>query len=131
MDGYTLGLRNKYGRLPPKKPQYSPHKHRPIDYGAKQQIVQPADTSPSIDDKGIKRVQGISSALLYVQISVNKKLLVALSAVGSQQSEATEETADVIEQLLDYVATYPDNGILFRKSDTILAAHVDAGFLNK
>ena len=46
-------------------------------------------------------------------ISVNNKLLVALSAIGSQKSAATEETDDAIEQLLDYVATYPDNGILF------------------
>ena len=29
------------------------------------------------------------------------------------------------------MATYPDGGILFRKSDMILAAHVDAGFLNE
>ena len=36
-----------------------------------------------------------------------------------------------MEQLLDYVATYPDDGILFRKSDMILAAHVDTVFLNK
>ena len=64
-------------------------------------------------------------------IAVNNKLLVALSAIGSQQASATEETTDAIEQLLDYVAAYPDDGIIFRKSDTILAAHADAGFLNK
>ena len=66
MDGYILDLRNKYGHLPPNKPQHSPHMHRPIDYGTKQQIVQPADTSPYLDDKFIKRVQGIVGALLYV-----------------------------------------------------------------
>ena len=70
-------------------------------------------------------------ALLYVVRAVNNKLLVALSAIGSQQAAATEETAAAIEQLLDYVATYPNDGILFRKSDMILAAHADAGFLNK
>ena len=32
MDGYVLDLRNKYGHLQPKKPKYSPHKHRPINY---------------------------------------------------------------------------------------------------
>ena len=49
MDGYFLEIRNKYGHLTPKKPQYSPHKHWPIDYGAKQQIVQPTDTSRSLN----------------------------------------------------------------------------------
>ena len=63
--------------------------------------------------------------------AVNNKIPVELSAIGSQQSEATKETADAIEQLLDYVAKYPDDGILFRKSDMILAAHADTGFLNK
>ena len=58
-------------------------------------------------------------ALLYVGRSVNKKLIVALSTIGSQQVAATDETAAAIEQLLDYVATYPNDGILFRKSDMI------------
>ena len=61
----------------------------------------------------------------------NNKILVALSAIGEQQSAATEETADTIEQLLDYVATYSDNGILFLKSDIILEAHAEAGFIKE
>ena len=69
--------------------------------------------------------------LLYVGREVNKKLLVDLSAIDAQQAAATEETAVAIEQLLNYVATYPDDGILLRKSDMILVAHADAGFLNE
>ena len=63
--------------------------------------------------------------------TTQQKLIVALSSISAQQSASTEETADAIEQILDYVATYPDDGILFRKSDMILAAHADAGFLNE
>ena len=63
--------------------------------------------------------------------AVNKKLFVALITIGSQQAAATEYTAAAIEQLLDYVATYPNDRILFIKSDMILAAHADAGFLNE
>ena len=37
--------------------------------------------------------------------SVNKKSLLEFSAIGAQQAVATEETAEVIEKLLDYVAT--------------------------
>ena len=70
-------------------------------------------------------------ALLYVGRAVNNKLLVALIAIGSQQVAPTEDTEAAIEQLLYYVATYPNDGILFRKSDMILAAHADAGFLNE
>ena len=61
---------------------------------------------------------------------VNNKLLVALSEIRTQQAAATEDIAAAIEQLLYYVATYPNDGILIRKSDMILAAHADAGFLN-
>ena len=39
MDGYILGIRNKYHHMNPKNSQYSPHKNRPIDYGATQQLV--------------------------------------------------------------------------------------------
>ena len=131
MDGYILELRNKYGHTTPEKPQYSPHKHRPTDYGATQKIVQPTDNIPPLNDKGIKRVQYIVGALLYVGRAVNNKLLVALSAIGAQQAAVKEETTAAIERLINYVATYPDDGILFRKSDMILAAHADAGFLNE
>ena len=93
--------------------------------------MQPTDTSLLLNEKGIKRTQGIVGDLLYVGRVVNKKLLVALSAISAQQAAATEDTASVIEQLLDYVATYPNDGIIFRKSDMILTAHADAGFLNK
>ena len=117
--------------MTPKKLQYSPHKHWPIDYRAKQQIVQPTDTSAPLNDKGINRVQDIVRALLYVGRAFKNKLLASLRAIGAQQAAATKETADAIDQLLDYVATYPDNGINFRKVDTILAANADDGFINK
>ena len=68
--------------------------------------------------------------LLYVGRAVNKKLLVALIVIGAQQAAATEDTSAAIGKLLDYMATYPNDGILFRKSDMILAAHADAGFIN-
>ena len=60
-----------------------------MDYGATQQVVQPTDESPPLNDKGIKIVQGIVGALLYIGISVNNKLLLALSAIGDQQAAAT------------------------------------------
>ena len=62
---------------------------------------------------------------------MNNKLLVDLSAIGSQQASATEDTNKAIHQLLDYCPTYPDNDILYRSSDMILAGHSDAGFNNE
>ena len=33
-------------------------------------------------------------------------------------------------QLLDYLATYPNNGITYRASDMVLGGHADAAYLN-
>ena len=57
MDGYIQELCQKYDHPNPKKPQLSPHAHRPIDYGANQQIATQEDTSKPLDTKGIKPVQ--------------------------------------------------------------------------
>ena len=70
-------------------------------------------------------------ALQYISREVNKKLLVALSTIGTQQETSTANTNTSITQLLYYVATYPDNDILFRASGMVLAAYADAGFLNE
>ena len=51
-----------------------------------------------------QRVQKIMGALLWIGRAMNNKLLVALSAIGSQQASATESTNDAIHQLLYYCA---------------------------
>ena len=89
----------------PLKPQLSPYKHREIQYGAKVQTALDVDTSPPLDAKGIKRVPHIVGALFYCARAVDNKLLVALNAIGMQQSAATEQTEKAISHLLDYVAT--------------------------
>ena len=88
------------------------------------------DTSPKLNNDGIKCVQDIVGALLYYAQAVHNRLLVDLSAIGAQQAAATEQTAATIDQILYYVATYPNYGINYQASDMILAAHSDAGFNN-
>ena len=131
MDDYIQELRQKYDHPNPKKPQLSPHAHIPIDYGEYQQIATPEDTHKPLDTKGVKQVQGIVGVLQYVARAVNNKLLVAISTIVSQQVTATANTNTEITQMLDYVATYPDNSILFRASSMVQTAHADTGFLNE
>ena len=94
-------------------------------------MVLEADDSNHLDDEVIRCVQQVVGALLWVGRAVNNKLLVSLSVIGSQQASATKETNKTINQLLDYCATYPDDGILYRASNMILAGHSDAGFNNE
>ena len=70
-------------------------------------------------------------ALLWIGHTVNNKLLISLSAIWSQQSSATEDINKAIHQLLDYCDTYPDDGILYRSSDIIIAGQYDASFNNE
>ena len=80
------------------------------------------DASPKLDDTGIKQVQAIVGDLLYYGHALDKKILVTLSKLGSTQAAATKITRTNLSQLLDYLSTYPDDGIFYRSSAMILSA---------
>ena len=113
MDGYIGKVLLKYGHPQPKKPQLSLHKHGEVIYGAKEQLSPEDDTHLPLDSQGKKLVQGIFSALFYYARAMDNKLLVGLSAIGSQQAAAAQRTNEAINQILDYCATYPSDGILY------------------
>ena len=92
-------------------------------YGANQQFTHSPYASPQLNDTGAKRVQAIIVALLYYGRAVDNKLLVALSDLGSTQATTTELTKTDLSQLLEYLSTYPNDGILYRSSTMILSAH--------
>ena len=131
MDEYIKKLLLEVGHKTPSKPQRAPHKWKEIKYGSHIQMAPDEDTSPPLDEKGIRRVQQIVGGLLYYGRAVDNKILVALSAIGAQQAAATENTNKAIEMLLDYLATYPNDGITYRSSDMVLCGHSDAGFNNE
>ena len=112
------------------KPQHSPFCHAPIIYGTKQQFTHSPDASPKLNNTGIKRVQAIVGALLYDGRTVDNKLLIALRKIGSTQTAATKLTKTDLSQLLNYLSTYPDNGIPYQSSAIILSAHSDAAYIN-
>jgi hypothetical protein len=131
MDGYIEELLLKYKHPRPSRKQHSPHAHREIVYGTKEQLMPEKDNSPPLDAQGIKRIQGIVGSLLYYARAVDNKLLATLSTISLQQNAATENTAKAVNQLLDYVATYPSDGITYRASGMVLAAHSDASYLTE
>jgi hypothetical protein len=97
----------------------------------KNQYTPDKDTSAPLLPECIKCVQKIIQSLLYYAQAVDNKLLVALNAISAQQAKATVHMEQLVETLLSYVATYPNNGIVYRASDMVLCAHADAGYLNK
>ena len=111
--------------------QLSPYKYTPIFYGGSKQFTVDTDTSSTFDAKVILRVQKIASVLLHYGRAVDKKIIFALSAIGSQQAAAIVDIATSVDQLLNYIAKYPHNSITYRESDIIFSVHSDASYLNK
>ena len=62
---------------------------------------------------------------------MNNNLHVGLSDIESHQAAATKRTNESFNQILNYCATYPANGIIYRSRDMVLCAHSDAGFHNE
>ena len=75
-------------------------------------------------------MQGIIGSLLYYARAVDNKLLMTLGALAVQQMAATVNARTAINQLIDYVVTYPTDGTTYFTSNMILAAHSDASFLS-
>eukprot|EP00804_Cyclotella_cryptica_P009053 CCRYP_003151-RA/>CCRYP_003151-RA protein AED:0.23 eAED:0.28 QI:0/0/0/1/0/0/3/0/973 len=130
MKEYIMTLLFKYNYPLPKKCQLSPFKATPIVYGAKTLFSLDPNNSPPRSAKGIKHVQGIVGALLYYARAVDNKLLHMLSDIGTEQKSTTCRPNSKINQLLDYCATYPNDGITYRSSDLILSAHSNAAYHN-
>ncbi len=123
MPGYIKNLLIKFKHPHPCKPQFSPYKCLPISYGAKTQLTLESDTSELLDDSCKHHI--------HKTCAVDNKLLVALSAIVARQAKATIATEQAVHLLLDYVATYQNDCIIYRASNMILCAHSDAGFLNE
>jgi hypothetical protein len=115
----------------PTKHQLSPHKHHEIIFGQTTQLTHVNPFSPPLSTEDVKRIQGIIGALLYYACAVGNKLLATLSTMSSQQATATKATNVAMNQLLDYLTTYPDDGTTYCTSNMILCTHANAGFNNK
>jgi hypothetical protein len=131
MPGYINNLLIKFKHPCPCKAQFSPYKCLPISYGAKTQLTPESDTSDLLDDSRKHRIHEIIGSLLYYALAVDNKLLVALSAIAARQVKATVAMEQAVHLLLNYVATYPNDGIVYCASNMILYAHSDSGFLNE
>jgi hypothetical protein len=131
MPGYISSLHLKCKHPRPAKPRLPPYKCLPIAYGSKLHITPDPDALELLDANCKRHVQEIVGSLLYYAWAVDNKLLVAISAIAVRQAKAAVATEQVVNLLLDYVATYPNDGIAYCASNIILCAHADAGFLSK
>ena len=88
-------------------------------------------TSPILDATGLKCIQAIVVEVRFYVWAVYNNIYVALNSIVYQQATATESTNEASNHLLEYLATCPNDGIVYRAIIMVLATHIDAGFQNE
>lgn len=131
MPGYVEAALRKFDHPKAHHIQRAPHRCNAPQYGAKVQLTDPIDTSPVLPTTEITKIQRTVGTLLYYARAVDNTLAVPLSAIASDQSKATEQTKEDINQLLDYCASYPNAIVRYHTSDMQLRIHSDASYLNE
>lgn len=131
MPDYVAKALQRFEHSFPKGNEDSPHQWQPPNYGAKQQLTDPIDTSRPLESKEVKFIQEVVGTFLWYARGVDSTMLVALGAISSAQAQGTEKTLDAVCQLLNYAASHPDAKLRYHASDMYLWAHSDASYLSE
>jgi hypothetical protein len=86
----------------PQRPQHSPYKQHPINYGSKVHFFMPKDLSTPLTDEQKVTLQQVVGCMMYYARAVDTTMSVVLSTLESAQKKGTETTAEAMVQLLNY-----------------------------
>jgi hypothetical protein len=75
--------------------------------------------SPTLSDKDVSKLQQLTGTLLYYARAVDPTLIMPINVLASEQSNATEVTADKVIKLLNYCNTHPESKIQYHASEMI------------
>ncbi len=89
------------------------------------------DSSPLLNEKGLKRVQKIVGSILYYVRAVDMTVLMALSAIAVEQMKVMAKTMGRCIQLLDYLASNSEAKVRCYASDMVMNIHSDASYLSE
>jgi hypothetical protein len=98
MPGYIKAALHKYQHASPARPEHAPHTWNPPIYGAKTQFVSDETISPALSDKDVNKLQQLTGTLLYYARAVDPTLIMPINVLVSEQSKATEVTAEKSHQ---------------------------------
>ena len=108
-----------------------PYSPEPKKIGSEAQAPLPPNVSPTLDEKGIKRIQQIVGSILYYAHAVDMTVLAALSTIAIDQTKATKQTMKRCIKLLDYLASNQNAKVRFHASDMVMNIHSDASYLSE
>ena len=100
-----------------------------IQYGKRIQLADPVLPHHQAPKEDIKRCQQIVGTFLFYARAVDPILLPALNTLSETQANPSKDTIKNINQLLDFVATYPNAKIRYKASDMHLWIDSDAAYL--
>jgi hypothetical protein len=73
--------------------------------------------SPALSDNDVNKLQQLTGTLLYYATAVDPTLIMPINVLASEQSKATDITADKVIKLLNYCNTHPDTKIRYHASE--------------
>ena len=131
MTGYVGNTLIRFNHGTPRRAQDQPYQHTVPNHGARQQFSVAPDDTALLDKYGKTIVQQVTGTFLYYARAVDTTMLIALSAIASEQASPTKNTTKKVMQLLDYAASQEDAAITYHASTIVLAYHSDALYLSK
>jgi hypothetical protein len=131
MPGFIKAALHKYQHSDPARPEHAPHTWNPPIYGAKTQFMTEATSSPALSDKKINKLQQLTGTLLYYARAVDPTLIMPINVLASEQSTATNFTADKVIKPFNYCNTHLETNIRYHSSVMILHVHSDASCLSE
>jgi hypothetical protein len=127
MPGAIPKFLEKLHHQAPTKKQFSPHPAPTITYGTKIQTAL-VDNAPILNKKDNTLVRKIVGFALYMARMLDMTSLVSCNEISLQQCDATTKTLNLCSWLLDYLSTYPNPSITFKRSDMILWISSDSSY---
>jgi hypothetical protein len=88
MPGFIAAVLHRFQHPPPERPQHTPYKLQPINYGAKVQFATPAETSAPVTETQKLKLQQVIMSLLYYARAVDPTMLVTISTLAVAQAQA-------------------------------------------
>jgi hypothetical protein len=131
LPGCTKKKLQEYNQALPQRMQTCPYSPEPQKIGEDAQTPLGIDSSPLLDEKGLKQVQKIVGSILYYARTVDMTVLMALSAIAVEQKKATAKTMGRCIQLLNYLASNLEAKVRYYVSGMIMNIHLDASYLSE
>ena len=99
--GYVESKLKQFNHKPPKKPQHSPAIAQPIKYGQKIQKATPIDTSATLSNEGIQRIQTIVGAFAWYAGATDPTMSKTLSSIAGRHAQATKDLEKEVKHFMD------------------------------